>query len=654
MAANAIENFARWNLQIVLLAIVAMVLVRLLRIHAPVLRHAVWRAILVVCLALPLLQPWRSTTLTGSLFVLDGADTVSVAGGAGQSAAAGTARSTVRLSRFFISNWPALAATVLMAGVFLRLVWLALGIYRLQRIRRAGTMLGKSADCDEIEILIEAGAEIRRVERLGQPVTFGIFSPAVLLPESFARMPRGVQRAVLAHELWHVRRRDWMWVLIEEGIRAAFWFNPAMWWVISRVQSSREEVVDELTIQLTDNRQTYLEALLAFADEPTLFPATPFARRRELFHRMLLISREAVMSSKKIVASSICMAAALLTTGVYASSMLPLRAAAVPAAAPADQSPPRDRRPGEAGPETARERQLKQAVESGAANTSQLFELAQLQEARGALPAAEATLIAATRVAPVTQQAFTTLAAFYNRANRFDDSVAALEQAAALAPADPKGYQLLATFYWEKASKDQSLSESQRRAYIDSGINATDAALSANATFAEAMVYKNLLLRLKANMETDAARRQALIAEADGLRSQAMELRKANPQTRMSFAPAPGQPPPPPPPPPPPAELLDGQAPVRVGGNIKPPVKTRDAKPEYPPAARDGGVQGVVIMEATIGPAGDVVEARVLRGQPLLDQAALDAVRQWQFTPTLLNGVAVPVIMTVTVNFTLQ
>ena len=72
----------------------------------------------------------------------------------------------------------------------------------------------------------------------------------------------------------------WMWVLVEEGIRAAFWFNPAMWWVISRVQSSREEVVDELTIQLTNNRQTYLEALLAFADEPTLFPATPFARRR--------------------------------------------------------------------------------------------------------------------------------------------------------------------------------------------------------------------------------------------------------------------------------------------------------------------------------------------------------------------------------------
>ena len=59
-------------------------------------------------------------------------------------------------------------------------------------------------------------------------------------------------------------------------------------------------------------------------------------------------------------------------------------------------------------------------------------------------------------------------------------------------------------------------------------------------------------------------------------------------------------------------------------------------------------------FEATIGPSGSVQDAKVLRSIPLLDQAALDAVRQWQFTPTLLNGVPVPVIMTVTVQFTLQ
>ena len=103
-----------------------------------------------------------------------------------------------------------------------------------------------------------------------------------------------------------------------------------------------------------------------------------------------------------------------------------------------------------------------------------------------------------------------------------------------------------------------------------------------------------------------------------------------------------------PPPPPPP------QAPVRVGGQIRAPQKIRDVKPVYPAIAQSARVQGVVIIEATIGPNGQVQEAKVLRSIPLLDQAALDAVKQWVFSPTLLNGVPVPVIMTVTVNFTLQ
>jgi periplasmic protein TonB len=65
-------------------------------------------------------------------------------------------------------------------------------------------------------------------------------------------------------------------------------------------------------------------------------------------------------------------------------------------------------------------------------------------------------------------------------------------------------------------------------------------------------------------------------------------------------------------------------------------------------------VQGVVILEATIGPRGDVTAVTVLRGIPLLDQPAIDAVRQWVYEPTLLNGVPVPVIMTVTVNYKLS
>jgi protein TonB len=62
----------------------------------------------------------------------------------------------------------------------------------------------------------------------------------------------------------------------------------------------------------------------------------------------------------------------------------------------------------------------------------------------------------------------------------------------------------------------------------------------------------------------------------------------------------------------------------------------------------------MVIIEATIGGDGKVIAAKVLRSVPMLDEAALDAVRQWEFTPTLLNGAPVPIVMTVTVNFKLQ
>lgn len=97
-----------------------------------------------------------------------------------------------------------------------------------------------------------------------------------------------------------------------------------------------------------------------------------------------------------------------------------------------------------------------------------------------------------------------------------------------------------------------------------------------------------------------------------------------------------------------------GAAPVRIGGNIIPPTKIVDVKPLYPPEAQAARVQGVVIVEATIGTDGTVQDAKVLRSIPLLDDAALAAVKQWRFTQTLVNGQPVPVIMTVTVNFALK
>ena len=363
------------------------------------------------------------------------------------------------------------------------------------------------------------------------------------------------------------------------------------------------------------------------------------------------------MSSRRIIASSAAMATVVLLTGWYAASAFPLTAlaaietAATGAAVAGSQQPPRDTRPGRARPATSREQELQTFVAedpNGPMSKSAYFELAKLQEARAATSEAEATLQAARTAFPNDSTVLNTLARFYTRRGDFDRAVAVIEDAAALDPSNPQGHQLVATYYQEKVQKDHSLTPTEKLTYIQKGIDAADRALAMNPEYVDAMIYKNILLRHQANIEPDPSRQAQLIADADVLRNKAMELNKARGAAVRSGAP------PPPPPPPGPAPIVDGQTAIRIGGEIKPPTKIRDVRPVYPPEAMGARVQGVVIAEVTVDSAGMVRDARLLRSIPMLDDAALEAVRQWQFTPTMLNGTPVPVVLTVTVNFTLQ
>jgi len=248
------------------------------------------------------------------------------------------------------------------------------------------------------------------------------------------------------------------------------------------------------------------------------------------------------------------------------------------------------------------------------------------------------------------------LAQFYNRQGQFEKTIQTLEIAEALNPTDPAGAQIVATYYWEKAYRDHRLLPAEQLQYIMDGIAATDRSLALNPDYSDALTYKNLLIRMRANLETDPFLKQQLTAEADVLRSRAIELSKGRVAINSGNSGVMLGPPPPPPPPPPEiaSTSSSGVAPLRVGGNIKTPTKVKDVPPVYPPDAFAARITGVVILEVTIDIDGHVSDAKILRSIPLLDNAALEAVRQWEFTPTELNGMRVPVIMTVTVNFTLQ
>ncbi|MET0554694.1 MAG: energy transducer TonB [Vicinamibacteria bacterium] len=99
---------------------------------------------------------------------------------------------------------------------------------------------------------------------------------------------------------------------------------------------------------------------------------------------------------------------------------------------------------------------------------------------------------------------------------------------------------------------------------------------------------------------------------------------------------------------------VDPGPPRRAGIDVTPPLRISGAQPAYPELGKAVRTGGRVVIECTIDPRGRVVNAVITRGHPLFDAAALDAVRTWVYRPTLIDGVPVPVLMTVTVNFTLR
>ena len=554
-------NVVAYCLQLTVVIVACAGLPRLLRVHAPALQYLFWRVLLAVALLLPLLQPWMHVD---AVLVLTSTSTAG--------AAAAPPRPPgphIVLNQLVLLT----ASGIVVAGIFVRLACLGVGLWRLDRLRNRIAGRDCSDRFSDLQQWIGTSAAIRWSTDISQPVTFGWRRPVVLLPPSVARLDPQAARALVAHELFHVRRRDWLWQIAEEIVRAMFWFHPAMWWLVSRVQLARETVVDELSILATNSRRAYMDTLLAFADDSSPLPASGFSRRRHLCHRILLLSREASMSATRVTFASLVLAIALAASAAGAASAFPLMQA------------PRDPVPGQLSPEQ------------------------------------RATL---------------------DRA---------LDQARAALAREPNAPDLLnnlAAAIWSR-TRDSELSSAEKERLLREGLSAETHALTIRPDYVPALVYKNLLLRVLAGQTVNPADRAAMLQEADTLRDRAMGLQG----TTAAAAP----PPPPPPPPPPSTEfdtLVASAKPLRVGSGIHMPTKIRDVRPVYPAEARAAQIQGVVIVEALIDKTGHVAEARILRSIPMLDQAALDAVRQWEYQPVLLNGGPVPVVVTLTVNFRLQ
>jgi TonB family protein len=168
-------------------------------------------------------------------------------------------------------------------------------------------------------------AELRISREVTQPVGFGLSHPVVLLPERFFTLEPEAQRSVACHELVHVARRDWFWIVVEEVARALFWFHPAVWWLVERIQESREQLVDYLVILRVPSKRAYMTALLAFADSGRpASPATLFLRRRHLRSRLRKLVKEPVMSRRRFVWTAVVLVCVVSGAVAGTVAVLPL------------------------------------------------------------------------------------------------------------------------------------------------------------------------------------------------------------------------------------------------------------------------------------------------------------------------------------------
>ena len=190
--------------------------------------------------------------------------------------------------------------------------------------------------------------------------------------------------------------------------------------------------------------------------------------------------------------------------------------------------------PDKANDPTRSEPVLRQMILLEPENPDNYFALANLYEQSGLFEPAEAVMLEIQSLRPDDPIVYLQLAGFYNRSGEFELTIDALEQRARIEPDNPEAFYTISTFYWEKAFRDFRITQDEKADYITAGLEAADIALGLNERYVDALVYKNILLRMKAGKlvcenTADTAcieEQDGLIAEADELRDRAQDLQE--------------------------------------------------------------------------------------------------------------------------------
>lgn len=291
------------------------------------------------------------------------------------------------------------------------------------------------------------------------------------------------------------------------------------------------------------------------------------------------------------------------------------------------------------------ESELRAVLETKPSDLAPYLELAHLYYRSGRVEDGEQVLRRALGVHPQTGAVYAAMVMLYGDQTNlaYGEKLAGIaEEWVKAEPTNPQPLFVLGRVHLLRAMAVRG-QPAEALMHLDRGKQVIDDAMQLNPNDTTSQVLRLTMAKQRLDLTEDPAERARLQQEIQEGTQQLARLAKAGSASASTHVVA-GQPAQPSP--------LMSKA-VRVGGNIQLPTKIKDVKPVYPPEALQARIQGVVIFEIVIDEAGKVAEARILRSIQTLDEAAEAAVRQWEFAPTLVNGTPLPVIMTVTVQFTL-
>ena len=692
--------------QIPLAAGVAALACRMLRRGPASHRHAVWVAALVAAVLLPVasLRPGQPTP--GPQFAASLAD-----GAVGNLAVGRPAKAPRAPTPAPAARTVSLAKTTasILLGAYLlfvlfrfaRLGWASMRTVQIRSTAR-NTAIPDTLDrvwmrCQEAFGL--SGVELLVSAQVSGPVAAG---GAIILPESMlGETSEDVLTTAVGHEMAHIARRDFGCNVVYELLHLPIAFHPAAWLIHREIERTREMACDELVTHRLMDAGVYARSIMSIASGMMALPKPGYTlgvfdgdileeRIRRLVERpaanlkrarLLLATGLGALALCAVIASSLALTAraqggayGLMKQGEAAYNSGDYKAAAELFANAVKVEPAnlkaklllantllRQYVPGSGADDAltsiARQQYLDVlAVEP--ANRQALEGLMLVDVNTKQFASAHEWALKAIQADATNKDAYYT-AGFLDWAMAYPDYASAV-RAAGMQPQDPG------------IIKDAGLRQSVRTkhgAQIEEGFRMMETAIQLDPDYTDAMAYINLLYRIEAGIADSDAQSADFVAKADSWVTQALAAKRRQAQNPQAPAgplnvdgPVPGPfvaPPPPPPPPPPPGgnrapnQVEMGQR-IMIPGNVQQAKLVEQTHPVYPPAAKQAGVSGLVLLSVAIGKDGRVRDIVVMSGHAVLAAAALDAVKRWVYQPTLLNGNPVEVATTVEVNFTLS